>query len=249
MIDRKVRRSKAASTFSRVPMVQILPKLLCMTVFCGSFFKNHPQSTIVHPNGWKSPPSLPPPGIPPAELLQEWSEGAAARWGRWGRVQGLEFTKHTTRVERSRPRDTEASEKLCRCCICCCFSVNGSSAQVRLEGLDLWPLGHSILSTCGLIWVRSSGCCWYLLRIASPGCACGSLSPDSLLRPRMAGSCGPAGSLRWRREGCGNGLEHRETTAIPLLIIRFLVSSSTRNVHSLHRTWSRRIPPLLWSNV
>lgn len=64
MIDRKVRRSKAASTFSRVPMVQILPKLLCMTVFCGSFFKNHPQSTIVHPNGWKSPPSLPPQASP-----------------------------------------------------------------------------------------------------------------------------------------------------------------------------------------
>lgn len=77
---------KRLSTFSLFRMDQILPKLLCMTIFCNSsfFFKNQTKS---NPH-WPEP-------------LQVRSEVAAVRWGRSGRVHGLEFTKkQMMRVER-----------------------------------------------------------------------------------------------------------------------------------------------------
>lgn len=73
----------------------------------------------------------------------------------------------------------------------------------------LW-LRCCVISTCGLTRVQLSGCCWCLLCTVLSGCECGSLWPDPRLHPLMSVNSGPAGSLRWRTAGYGNGLEHRD---------------------------------------
>lgn len=86
---------KRLSTFSLFWMDQILPKLLCMTIFCNSSFSK-----------------IKPKASPLAELLQVRSEVAAVRWGRSGRVHGLEFTKkQMMRVERFKAQRNDGVRK------------------------------------------------------------------------------------------------------------------------------------------
>lgn len=151
-------------------------------------------------------PPTPPPnqGIHPGRAVagEKWSSSSTMRQVRTSARTGV-HQKQMTRVERFKAQRHEGVRKTLRLHLLLFLC-----GRQQRSGQAVWalPLGYCVISTCGLIWVQSSGCCWHLLRIASSGCECGSLSPESLLRPRMSVSSGPVGSLRWRRAGYGNGL-------------------------------------------
>lgn len=187
------------------------------------------------------------PGILPPAQLQERSEVAAARWGRSGRVHGLEFTKNRWGLSALTPRDTKASEKLWRY-ICCCFSVNGSSTQVRLYGLYLWV----IVLYLPAVWFGCS-------RQVAAGICCVSPRLDASVAVcrrtlSFALRCQQA-LVQWRafaeeEQAAGtdcNTMKRAEVDSKQA--ISLVVRSFNNSVSLSNGTWSRRIFHLLRSNV